>query len=154
NDAAECFMFLPNFCDGPLDGPVLRVNFTAATDYATAIVGFFDDDGVVIEAFDSDNQSLARCFGFDRFDRTSFPSGWRSVVVVSLSQWAGWALVTVSRPTPDISFVLIGGEGNVRPIAQVQFDSPVSVQLAGLRTKSQGIGPGKALANDATLAQT
>src|SRR5262249_41038874 len=58
-----------------------------------------------------------------------------------------------SRPSADISFVVLGGADALVPMDRIQFDSPVSVQLTGLRAKVQGVGPGKALANDVTLAQ-
>jgi hypothetical protein len=57
-------------------------------------------------------------------------------------------------PPADVSFVLIGGFETDRPIAQVQFNSPVSLQLAGLLTKVKGVGPGKSLANAIMFAQT
>jgi hypothetical protein len=66
----------------------------------------------------------------------------------------GWAQFTISRPSADISFILAGGAANDRPISQVQFNSPVSAQLAGLLTKVHGVGPGQSLANKVMFAQT
>jgi hypothetical protein len=40
-----------------------------------------------------------------------------------------------------------------RPVAQLQFDSPVTIQLGGLLAKVQGVGPGKSLASTAMQAQ-
>jgi hypothetical protein len=152
NTASFCFLAVPNVCPFPVDPPVLRVNFTVPTDYTTATIGFFDDDPSVFEAFeafDNTGQSVARCEAFPPF---SNPAGCATVVIQNGP--SGWALFTLSRPTADISFVLVGALSNIRPIAQMQFHSPVSLQLAGLRTKVQGVGPGKALANMVLFAQT
>src|SRR5215469_387546 len=161
--AAECLAEFGavSFCDGSLDFEVLRVNFTTPTDFAAAAIGYFPDDASVIqafEAFDSSGNSLGRCVGPFQFPlsgplppQNSDPPG--CATSIGASTTSGWGLFTISRPTADISFVLIGGFGNNRPIAQVLFDSPVSVQLAGLLAAVQGVGPGKSLANTAAQAQ-
>jgi len=132
--------------------PVLRVNFSVPTDKATAIIGFGLEDNSEIAgfaaAFDESGQLVATCVG--GFN-TPFPP---CLTVLSTGGRGGWAQFTISRPTADINFILVGGEANDRPISQVQFDSPVSLQLAGLLTKVKGVGPGKSLANQIMFAQT
>jgi hypothetical protein len=154
NDAVNSGCLIPPnglFCI--TDAPVLRVNFDVPTNFVTAAVGVFDDDGSVIEAFDGNGQSIARCIVFpSEIMPIDIPPGCASAIIAQGG--IGWFQVTISRPTADISFVLIGGFGNVRPTAQVQFNSPVSVQLAGLLTKVKRVGPGKSLANAVMFAQT
>src|SRR5262249_32481256 len=60
---------------------------------------------------------------------------------------------TISRPSADINFILVGGQGNDRPISQVQFNSPVALQLAGLLANVQRVGPGNSLVSKALQAQ-
>jgi hypothetical protein len=59
---------------------------------------------------------------------------------------AGWVQYTMSHPNADISFVVIGGAANDRPIAQVQFNSPVSLQLDGLIKEVTLLAPREGLA--------
>ncbi|HSY05855.1 MAG TPA: hypothetical protein VK803_07890 [Steroidobacteraceae bacterium] len=154
NVASRCFLVVPPICDGGSEGPVLRVNFNVPTDYATAMVGYWAEDGAAIEsfeAFDGGGQSLGKCIGRPPF---SLPAGCSTTVLSDPNNAAGWVQLTIARPTADISFVLIGGEGNIRPIAQVQFNSPVSVQLAGLLSRVQGVGPGKSLTYKIIFALT
>jgi hypothetical protein len=67
-------------------------------------------------------------------------------VIVSYAPFdSGWAYFTVSSPTANISYVLVGGVANWRPIANIQFDSPVPIQLVGLIAKARGVGPGGSL---------
>ena len=134
--------------------PVLRVNFEVPTDLVSAIaahIGLDSDSIEAFEAFDSTGQLLEVCIG----PPFSFPAGCSTDLIGGGNQQfsIGWAQLTISRPTADISFVLIGGSGNFFPISRVQFDSPVSVQLAGLLAKVQGVGPGKSLANTMLQAQ-
>ena len=150
----------PLICDNPggLALPVLRVNFSTPTDRASALIAFGLEDPSEIDgfqAFDDRGNLLATCFGGVPAPSSS-PPGCMTVVsrVDSSSSSGGWAIFTITRPSADINFILVGGQGNDRPISQVQFNSPVSLQLAGLRTRVQGVGPGKALANDVMLAQT
>jgi hypothetical protein len=154
NDAVNSGCLIrPNGLFCITDAPVLRVNFDVPTNFVTAAVGVFDDDGSVIEAFDVNGNSIARCIVFPSETMPiDVPSGCAPAIIAQGG--IGWFQVTISRPTADISFVLIGGFGNVRPIAQMQFDSPVSLQLARLLTRVKGVGPGKALANDVMFAQT
>jgi hypothetical protein len=135
--AAFCFFYPgPPVCGiGSGDAPVLRVNFDVPTDHVTAIAGYWMLDGSALqafEAFDNSGQSLAKCVGAIP---GSIPAGCSTTVLSDPNNTAGWVQLTISRPTADISFVLIGGEGNIRPIAQVQFDSPVALQLHGLLKK-------------------
>ena len=153
NDAVNSGCLIPPnglFCI--TDAPVLRVNFDVPTNFVTAAVGVFDDDGSVIEAFDGNGQSIGRCIAFPNSTPLDDPPGCASAIIAEGG--IGWFQLTISRPTADIRFVLIGGFGNARPTAQVQFNSPVSVQLAGLLTKVKGVGPGKSLANAIMFAQT
>jgi hypothetical protein len=149
----------PLICDNPGSFfPVLRVNFSVPTDKVSALIAFgFEDPSEIdgFQAFDDRGHLLATCFGGVPAPSSS-PPGCMTVVsrVDSSSSSGGWANFTITRPSADINFILVGGQGNDRPISQVQFDSPVSLQLAGLRARVQGVGPGKALANDAMLAQT
>lgn len=137
--------------------PILRVNFTKPTDYAAAIVGYWMLDGAAIqgfEAFDSGGQSVAKCIGYGPF---SLPAGCSSIVLSdpNNADAGGWVQVTISRPTADISFVLIGGEGNIRPIAQMQFNSPVSLQLHGLERKVRDLRPlGNSLEHKVMFAES
>jgi hypothetical protein len=144
-------------CDNPggLALPVLRVNFSVATDKVSALIGFGLDDPSEIDAFDGSGNLLAMCFGGVPAPNSS-PPGCMTVVsrVDSSRNSGGWAIFTITRPSADINFILVGGQGNDRPISQVQFDSPVSLQLAGLLTMVKGIGPGKSLFNQVMIAQT
>jgi hypothetical protein len=154
NHAASC-LTPPFDCELPLEFPVLRVNFSVPTDYATAVVGYFDDDSNILggfQAFDGGGQPVARCEGQPGEPLTSNPPGCASVVLSSGG--IGWAQLTISRPTADIGFILVGALSNIRPIAQVQFHSPVSVQLAGLLKKVQGVGASKSLAHKVMFAET
>lgn len=160
--ATECLEGLrgpaPGICDGPVGFPVLRVNFSVPTDKATALIAFgFDDSSEIdgFQAFDGGGNLLATCFGGIPLS-TASPPGCMTVVsrACASDRCGGWAIFTISRPSADINFVLVGGQGNDRPISQVQFNSPVSVQLAGLLARVQGVGPGKSLANKVMFAQT
>lgn len=163
---ASCLLefSLFSFCDPELGAlafePVLRVNFTTPTDFAAAVVGYFlEDDSVIeaFEAFDGSGNSLGRCiapiFGTPPTlpPAQSDPPGCATAVLTG--PHGGWALFTISRPTADIGFILVGGVLTARPVAQVQFHSPVTLQLAGLLAAVQGVGPGKSLANTVLQAQ-
>jgi hypothetical protein len=148
----------PQICDNPggLALPVLRVNFSVPTDKAAALVAFGLDDASEIDgfqAFDSSGNLLATCFG--NLQLVASPPGCMTVVsrACASANCGGWAMFTISRPSADINFVLVGGQGNDRPISQVQFDSPVSLQFSGLLTKVSGVGPGKSLFNQVMIAQ-
>lgn len=66
-----------------------------------------------------------------------------------------WVQYTFASSAADISFVIVGGqEIPALPIAQVQFDSPVPIQLAGLLSRVEGVAPGSRLAIQALTAQT
>jgi hypothetical protein len=146
NDAADTCIPPPGLgcdTDGP---PVLRINFTVPTDYASAAIGFFPADASGIrgfEAFDASGQSIAMCEGLPGFQ--VIPAGCATVIVSYAPFDSGWAYFTVSSPTANISYVLVGGVANWRPIANVQFDSPVPLQLVGLVAKARGVGPGGSL---------
>ena len=133
--------------------PSLRINFDTPTNSVTALAPWFLGDGGIIYtfAFDSAGQLVDLCYGFPGQD-IGVPGC--TTTLYSGTTFAGWVRYTMSHPNPDISFVVIGGAANDRPIAQVQFNSPVSLQLAGLLTKVKGVGPGKSLANAIMFAQT
>jgi hypothetical protein len=139
-------------------GTALRVNFDVPTNYMTAAIGYFLEDlsGIqAFQAFDGNGQMIAQCLGNLGTGPIAIPPGCATVIVAepTLGQ-SGWAQFTISRPTADVSFVLIGGYATDRPIAQIQFNSPVSLQLAGLVTKVKGVGPGKSLEHTVMFAQT
>jgi hypothetical protein len=138
-------------------GTALRVNFDVPTNYITAALGVANDDGSGIYAFDSNGQLIAQCLAFPNLTLPPLedPPGCASQIIsFGGSAGIGWFQLTISRPTADVSFVLIGGFETDRPIAQVQFNSPVSLQLAALFTKVKGIPHETSLANEVMLAQT
>jgi len=133
--------------------PSLRINFDTPTNYVTALAPWFEGDGGIIYtfAFNSAGQLVDLCYGFPGQD-IGVPGC--TTTLYSGTTFVSWVRYAMVHPTADISFVVIGGAANFRPIAQVQFNSPVSLRLAGLFTKVQGIGSGKSLANTVMFAQT
>ncbi len=132
--------------------PSLRINFETPTNSVSALAPWFEGDGGVLYtfAFNSAGDFVDVCYGFPGQD-TGVPGC--TANLYSGSTFLSWVRYTMVHPTADISFVVIGGAANIREIAQVQFNSPVSVQLAGLLTKVKGVGPGKSLANKVMFAQ-
>jgi len=150
--AAAC---LTSFCDSTsafgLDHPALRIDFSVPTDHVSSLILYVEGDGGWIEAFDSAGQSLGHCTGFAPGE----PAGCVTLVFDSPLGNGGWFLYTLKRSAADISYVFIGAaDHDLRAISRVQFDSPVSVQFAGLLTKVRGVGPGKSLEHKAMFAQT
>jgi len=155
NGAANCLVICDANQAAKLFVPALRIDFSQPTDLVSAVIAFYDDDGgglegfKTVEAFDANGQSVALCAD----EPPGIPITGCATTVLSSGPDSGWAMFTLSRPAPDISFVLIGGRGNVRPVAQVQFDSPAATQIAGLFAHVQGVGPGRSLAQKLATAQ-
>jgi hypothetical protein len=150
--AAAC---LTSFCDSTsafgLDHAALRIDFSVPTDHVNSLILYVEGDGGWMEAFNSAGQSLGHCTAFPPGE----PAGCVTAVFNSPLGNGGWFLYTLTRSAADISYVFIGAaDHDLRAISRVQFDSPVSLQLAGLLTKVQGVGPGKSLANAIMFAQT
>lgn len=124
--------------------PVLRVSFTVPTDHVDAVSHFFEDTPTFMTAFNSAGQVLDSC-------GTGF--GECSVKLTPETDNTGWYRITIAHSVADISFVVIGGFTEPQPSAQVRFNSPVSLQLAGLLASVQGVGPGHSLANTVMQAQ-
>jgi hypothetical protein len=155
NAAANCLLICDPNQASQLVLPALRVDFPVPTDLVSAVIAFYDEDGgglegfKTLEAFDATGQSVALCAD----EPPGVPITGCATTVLSSGPDSGWAMFTLARPTADISFILIGGRGNFRPVAQVQFDSPVTTQLAGLAELAQGVGPGKSLEKKIEAAQ-
>ena len=155
NAAANCLVICDQNTASQLFVPAMRVDFPVPTDLVSAVIAFYDEDGgglegfKTLEAFDANGQSVALCAD----EPPGIPITGCATTVLSSGPDSGWAMFTLSRPSADISFILIGGRGNVRPIAQVQFDSPVATQLAGLAGLVQGVGPGKSLEHKIEAAE-
>ena len=150
--AAAC---LTSFCDSTsafgLDHPALRIDFSVPTDHVSSLILYVEGDGGWIEAFNSAGQSLGHCTAFAPGE----PAGCVTVVFNSPLGNGGWFLYTLTRSAADISYVFIGAaDHDLRAISRVQFNSPVSLQLAGLLTEVRGVGPGKSLEDKAMFAKT
>jgi len=155
NGAANCLVICDSNQAAKLFVPALRIDFSQPTDLVSAVIAFYDEDGgglegfKTVEAFDANGQSVALCAG----EPPGIPVTGCATTVLSSGTDSGWAMFTIARPTADVSFVLIGGRGNVRPVAQVQFDSPAATQIAGLAMQARGVGPGKSLAQKMATAR-
>lgn len=129
--------------------PALRVNFDRPTNFVSALIPFREDGGFLSAfAYNSAGQPLFSCYGMGVENpgcTVTFFSG--------TNPEESWLLYGMSDPNSEISFVIIGGAGTLRPIAQIQFDSPVSFQLDGLLIKVTSIGPGESLALKALFAR-
>ena len=150
--AAAC---LTSFCDSTsafgLDHAALRIDFTVPTDHVNSLILYVEGDGGWMEAFNSAGQSLGHCTAFPPGE----PAGCVTAVFNSPLGNGGWFLYTLTRSAADISYVFIGAaDHDLRAISRVQFDSPVSLQLAGLLAKVRGLGPGKSLEHEVMFAQT
>jgi hypothetical protein len=138
--------------DGDQIDQVLRVNFSAPTDRVGAVIPFIDSAWGWIQAFDSAGRYLGVCYGFPGMSQPppGCTASWVSTVVDGEGVWVQYTFASAA----DISFVIVGGqEIPALPIAQVQFDSPVPIQLAGLSSKVKGVAPGTSLAIEALTAQ-
>jgi hypothetical protein len=120
NKASQCIPGNGN-CDAiaapGLIFPGLVVNFDVPTDSVSVLGAFFQDDGMYVEAFNSAGQSIHTCNGYP-----ALGNGCVSIYSGSF-QAGGWANYTISDPTADISFLVVGGAANYRPIANVQYDA-------------------------------
>jgi hypothetical protein len=139
--------------DGDQIDQVLRVNLSAPSDRVSAVIPFADSAWGWIQAFDSAGRYLGVCYGFPGM--TQPPPGCTTSWVSTVIDGEGvWVQYTFASSAADISFVIVGGqEIPALPIAQVQFDSPVAIQLAGLSSKVKGAAPGTGLAIEALTAQ-
>jgi hypothetical protein len=140
--------------DGDQINQVLRVNFSAPTDRVSAVIPFIDSAWGWIEAFDSAGRYLGVCYGFPGLSQPppGCTTSWVSTVVDGEGVWVQY---TFASSAADISFVIVGGqEIPALPIAQMQFDSPVPIQLAGLLSRVTGVAPGSGLAIQALTART
>ena len=133
--------------------PALRVNFDTPTNYVTALSALREDGGIIYAfAFNSVGQFVGYCTGVPGVP-TNLP-GCTATLFSGSDPQPSWVRYTLSDPNSEISFVIIGGANTVRPIAQVQFNSPVSVQLAGLLKRVKDVGPGNKLERAVRFAQT
>jgi len=141
----------------PFLAPFLRVDFAAPTDSASVILATINpSDGELaafstVAAFDDTGQNIGYCFSGSPGAGVGC-SG--TIVVGPDSNGDNWMKVTFSDPSARISFIVAGASTDLVPVAVVQFDSPVSLQLAGLLKKVQGVGPGKSLERKAMFAET
>jgi len=154
-EANRAVMCLQGDCGSPDDLqtiPALRINFDRPTNHVTALAPWFLGDGGVIYtfAFDSAGELVDLCYGFPGQD-IGVPGC--TTTLYSGTPSAGWVRYTMSHPNADISFVVIGGAANDRPIAQVQFNSPVSLQLDGLIKEVTVVAPHEGLAIKLLIAR-
>jgi hypothetical protein len=159
NHALDCAI---GQCFGPpnIFLPLLRVDFASPTDTVGVMMTNFEhDNGQIgafsaVAAFDDTGQLIGVC----NSAAPAFGSGAvgcaGGFVVGPTEAGDGWLQVTLFDPTSSIRFVLIGGNSSDPMLSMLQFDSPVSLQLAGLLTRVKGVGPGKALFNDVMFAQS
>jgi hypothetical protein len=98
--------------------PVLRINFSTPTDYLSALSLTDRDDEEVIFAFNSAGQLLGDCFG-PSSNTPGLTCG--ETVVSPIATNIGWYADSITTSTPDISYALVGGLGNVKPIGEIQF---------------------------------
>lgn len=133
--------------------PLLRVDFAVPTDSVSVILGnFSSSDGWLtaftsVTAFDETGQNIGTC-------STNFvgpSSGCSNTIIVGGEN--SWTRVTFSDPSGGIRFIVTGASSDAVPVGVVQFDSPVSLQLAGLLTKVEGVGRGESLEHKVMHAQ-
>ena len=157
NKAVPCAM---GFCYELPDTylPVLRVDFASPTNSVSVMLTNYDSDNgelaafSSIAAFDDTGQLISVCYS----TVPAFGSGCDGTYIVGPVNGNGdaWVRVTLYDPNASIRFALIGGASSDPMLSMLQFNSPVSLQLAGLLTKVKGVGPGKSLANAIMFAQT
>jgi hypothetical protein len=152
NRAFEC---VQGDCGEPDDlqtNPTLRIYFDTPTNQVSLLSTWFDGEGGIIYAFafDAAGQLLDYCDGFPGQD-TGIP-GCTAALYSGVPLFA-WVRYTMSHPTADISSVIVGGAANIRPIAQVQFNSPVSLQLDGLIKEVAVVAPREGLAIKLLIAR-
>jgi hypothetical protein len=122
--------------------PALRVNFDRPTNFVSALIPFREDGGFLTAfAYNSAGQPLFSCYGMGVEN-----PGCTVTFFLGTNPEESWLQYGMSDPNSEISFVIIGGAGTLRPIAQIQFDSPVSLQLDGLLLKVTRVAPGAGLA--------
>jgi hypothetical protein len=152
-----CFDPVQVACSGFLIAPLLRVDFAVPTDSVSVILG---NHGVS----DGDLESFTALAAFDETGTNigSCPSGIpppgqapcsNTIFVGPDYEGNSWIKVTFSDPNARIRFIVTGASLDSEPVGIVQFDSPVSLQLAGLLAKVVHVGPGHSLANEILFAQ-
>ena len=149
--SGNCFGLPTNFA------PLLRIDFAVPTDSVSVILAnFASSDGdleafTTVAAFDDTGQNIGTCTS----GAPGHGPGCSGVIVVGPDfDGASWMRVTFSDPGARIRFIVTGATTDLVPVGVVQFDSPVSVQLAGLLAQVQGVGPGTSLADKVIAAQT
>jgi hypothetical protein len=124
--------------------PALTMNLDAPTNFVSALIPWREDGGFLVAfAFNSAGVPVASCYDFPG---TSSPGCAASIFFTGNNPQEIWVQYEMSDPNSDISFVIIGGAGTLRPIAQIQFNSPVSLQLDGLIKKVAVVAPREGLA--------
>jgi len=146
-------------CFTALIAPVLRVDFAAPTDSVSVILGNHgSSDGVLeaftaLAAFDETGANIGTCFsGIPPPGQAPCSN---TIFVGPDSSGNSWMKVTFSDPSARIRFIVTGASVDTEPVAIVQFDSPVSLQLHGLLKKVHDIkGLGKSLEHKVMFAET
>jgi hypothetical protein len=158
NDAMPCFIGQCN--SGPPQltvFPVLRVDFDKPTDSASVVFQNYQyqpTQGLLFAfsaaAFDDTGNVVGQCVAFV----PSFNVNCTDAYVAGPydAQGDGWIKVTFTDPNGRIRFIAAGGSSQSPALASVQFHSPVAIQLAGLLTRSKGVGPGASLELKALFA--
>jgi hypothetical protein len=156
--AIGCFDPAQGSCAAAVIAPLLRVDFAVPTDSVSVILGNHGvSDGdleafTALAAFDETGTNIGSCpSGIPPPGRAPCSN---TIFVGPDYQGNSWVKVTFSDPSARIRFVVLGASLDTEPVGIVQFNSPVSVQLAGLLQNVQGVGPGKSLANEVMFAQT
>jgi hypothetical protein len=113
-------------CDGLIASlaqlPILRINFSTPTDYLSALSLVTRDDTAIIYAFNSSGQLLGDCYGLSS-NTPGLTCGETAVSPTATN--IGWYADSITTSTPDISYALVGGLGNVKPIGEIQFAETV-----------------------------
>jgi hypothetical protein len=155
--AALC---LTGDCDGEVGQflafiPSLLITLTTPTDHVDALIAFAETEGssILALALDGAGQVVGMCDGFPDGTRGTTNNPCASLFKFTAPPDAGWGRYSVISSAGDIKYVLVGGLGSDRAVSQVRFNSPVSLQLAGLLGNVEGAGPGTSLADKVKLAQ-
>lgn len=158
NDAMPCF--IGQCYSGPPQltvFPVLRVDFDRPTDSASVVFQNYQyqpTQGLLFAfsaaAFDDTGNVVGQCLAFV----PSFNVNCTDEYVAGPydSQGDGWIKVTFTDPNGRIRFIAAGGSSQSPSLASVQYHSPVGIQLAGLLTRSKGVGAGASLELTALFA--
>lgn len=107
-----------------LPGSVLEISFTQLTNFVAAQIAFnpIDPDGGWIQAFNSAGQTVGYCGGDingiggspGNVDCGSYPDPSNLI----------WPQYSITDSNRDISYVLIGGNANQRPVGKIQYSLP------------------------------